>query len=242
MNTTLLLLLLIAAMALTVTAVARGRLGNSKRQKSREMSDQLPVEVQLNAEASVVAAQGTLEGSEYVTRFEGWGIQGGFVRPSIREDLPLIWEINVPLGVEICQGATLSGSTGAIVSGMLPGRYTVAFTNLCNYLMGEVEGRKDCKWVRAVVYQQDVVKQFRVNMPNLDQTASQLTVREVAREMIALQGKVKDSSALSHMIRVFERAFYGRKNIERAEFEEFLLGVKMALPEPKAVVCGPKGV
>jgi hypothetical protein len=51
---------------------------------------------------------------------------------------------------------------------------------------------------------------------------------------------VNDSGDLFDLTRIFERAFYGRKEISRKQYEIFLDKLRSALRSPKVIVCGPR--
>lgn len=220
-----------------------------------------------------------ISGREFISSFQGWGSQGGFLRPEINENLPLIWELNTNLRVDAPAGSSITSleerdegygkiaETGNSVAEKEEGEeeggvgkkkttaastqkeknetFSVAFGRTCNLLRGRApDGRVDDKWIRAVEYDEDVVKHFRLNLLSNDELEKAMetkTPREIVEEVERRFPEfVNDKEKLSELTRLFERAFYGRKHFTRAEYELFLKDLSEALANPKVIICGPK--
>jgi hypothetical protein len=189
------------------------------------------------------------EGDEMVSDFLGWGAQGGFLKPRINENLPLIWSLDDPLEIAAPVGTTvIFGKDTPVVTfpfqdGLISG--SVTFKETCNVVHGLYQDMGDMKWIRAVRYDEDVMKLFRLNFlissTEEENLYGALTPREIVNKIVAEKAElVKDQSALYPIARIFERAFYGRKMISREEYELYLISLSKALTSPKIIICGPK--
>ncbi|MDH2902285.1 MAG: hypothetical protein PXY39_15080 [archaeon] len=193
-----------------------------------------------------------LVGKEVVSSLEGWG-DGGFVKPKISGDLPLIWSFDESLEISTPPGTMLKvGNRKAVRSSAIQDYFVSEFISLvetCNVIQGVYEGEIDTKWIRAVHYNEDVVKLFQLNFligSSEEEEKNELrvlTAREIVNKIISEKTEliVSDSSlALFTIARIFERALYGRKQISRDEYEDFLRSLSKALVNPKVIICGPK--
>lgn len=194
---------------------------------------------------SVFDPKSELIGEELVASFAGWGGNTGYIKPEISEDLPLIWSLDQPLKIEAPSGARLTLSGNELESprsGSDPVELSVALGDPCNRVSGDYNGIKEEKWIRAVHYDEDVTKLFRLNLLNtsgLD--LKSMTAREIANYMVDEHAEmIKDKKSLFGFTKIFERAFYGRKEINRKEYESFLRNLSGALNSPKVIVCGPR--
>ncbi len=189
------------------------------------------------------------EGDEMVTDFAGWGAQGGFLKPKINETLPLIWSLDEPLQIMAPEGAMMMLGKDTKVTtfpsqdGLNAG--SVTFEETCNVVHGLYQDARDMKWIRAVRYDEDVMKLFRLNFlissKEEENLYGTLTPREIVNKIVAEKAElVKDQTALYPIARIFERAFYGRKMISREEYELYLISLSNALTNPKIIICGPK--
>jgi hypothetical protein len=189
------------------------------------------------------------EGDEMVSDLVGWGSQGGFLKPRINENLPLIWSLDEPLEITAPERATVivgkdtPVTTFPLLEGVVSG--SVTFREACNVLRGVYQDARDVKWIRAVHYDEDVMKLFRLNFlissKEEENLYGALTPREIVSKIIAEKSElVKDQSALYPIARIFERSFYGRKVISREEYELYLTSLSKALMSPKVIICGPK--
>jgi hypothetical protein len=245
-------LLIITAIVLVVAGVAfvsrakRNPLRKIARKKKTQQDGLLlpPPIAPVAAPPQIQKEKGLeLEGQEFVSTFAGWGAMGGFVKPRINQSLPLIWGLGAELKVDAPQGASVSSEQSPVVAGS-DGSFGVTFANSCNVLRGKLEEKDDYKWVRAVRYNEDVIKHFRLNLLGnekfqraMETKTPREIVEEIAKSSPALIG---EPSKLSDLTTLFEKAFYGRKEISRQEYESFLLSLSGALADPKVIICGPK--
>jgi hypothetical protein len=201
--------------------------------------------------------QSELLGEERVSEFEGWGKFGGYIKPNqISENLPLIWSLHEPLSIMAPENTALrigQGPDKELPLVLSPSqasnggsqRDVHAWADLketSNRIDGELNGIKETKWVRAVHYDEDVVKLFRLNLLNLSNVdLKSMTARELANLVSEkFPETIQDKSKLLGLTRIFERAFYGHKEIARKEYESFLLNLSGGLAKPKVIICGPK--
>lgn len=176
---------------------------------------------------------------EIVAPFRGWDSLGGFIQPEIKPDLPLIWSLSESLTVRVPENVALSLEGGQVLR-QSPTSYSVRFAKTCNALTGSFQGTAETKHVRAVHYSEDVIKHFRLNFFRIsDEELSTLTPRELA-EVLAnrYSESISDPEQLFRLIRVFERAFYGKKEISRADYEQFLVSLSRSVIDPKVIICG----
>ncbi len=200
------------------------------------------------------------EAEEKVEDYKGWGSQGGFLKPLIDQGLPLIWGFDDPLALEAPKGTSVFLGKDNAPIGMqdAPPKENapqqqhlqtgfVSFRKPTNVLHGSYLQNADAKWIRAVHYNEDVMKLFRLNfLLNGGESSDkilfgELTPRELITKITSEKPElVKDKQALNSLTRIFERAFYGKKKISRAEYEMFLKSLSMSLANPKVIICGPK--
>ncbi len=242
----LLIIVVVIALILAGTAFAvANRKSFSKGTKQVAVAEptMLAKENPPDLPTSVFDPSSELFGEEKVAPLAGWG-RSGFIKPDISEDLPLIWSLDDPLKIETPQGAKLAFSGNNVP---LQSENSADFTSLnfsfpCNQISGELNGVKDEKWIRAVHYDEDVTKLFRLNLINssgIDLKSK--TAREIARHLVAEHPElIRDKGSLFGLTRIFERAFYGRKVIRRKEYESFLMSLAGALNSPKVIICGPR--
>jgi hypothetical protein len=85
-----------------------------------------------------------------------------------------------------------------------------------------------------------VIKHFRLNFFRIsDDELRTLTPRELAGLLAEKYSEtISDRSQLFKLIRVFERAFYGKKEISRSDYEEFLFSLSSSIKDPKVIICG----
>lgn len=138
-----------------------------------------------------------------------------------------------------CKETTVLGLLSSLLSPLYP--------VTCDSLVQSrtIQRRSDVKWVRAVRYDEDVMKLFGLNFligsQEVENACGVLTPRAFVNKIKNEKAElVKDSSALYSIARIFERAFYGRKQIFRTEYELFLTSLSKALTNPKVIICGPK--
>jgi hypothetical protein len=188
------------------------------------------------------------EPDEKIADYEGWGTQTGFLRPKIDQSLPLIWSLDEPLELEAPAGSTvylgkdrvveMSASKDENATGV------VSFSEPGNVVHASHNDMIDVKWIRAVHYNDDVMKHFRLNFLITSQEEKELgvmTPREIVKKIITEKPDlVKDKTGLLSLARMFERAFYGKKKISRDEYELFLHSLSKSLANPKVIICGPK--
>jgi hypothetical protein len=245
----LLIIAVVVALILAGTAFVisqrKNLLGRRRQSAALVQSPELAVLEQRNANSITKFDPSTeLLGEEKIVDYAGWGASSGFVRPDIPKDLPLIWALDEPLKVEAPSGTkfSLEGAEVAAAKNHNESSVVLVFETPCNHLTGISGGSKDEKWIRAVKYDEDVTKLFRLNL--IDSSGLDLksmTARELAYHMITQKGDlVKRSDDLIQVTKIFERAFYGKKGIKRSEYESFLRGLTAALNSPKVIICGPR--
>jgi hypothetical protein len=203
-----------------------------------------PTLVQLDKPAEELQAApfqaSELLGEEKVADFGGWG-GSGFIKPGISEDLPLIWSLSDPLLVRVPPGGHLAMS-GQSIPVESSGEASIQFSVPCNKIEGNDNGTSEEKWIRAVNYEEDVTKLFRLNLLNSSgMDLRSMTAREISKHITKEHPElVKSSSSLMDLTRIFERAYYGKKQIKRKDYERYLRSISGALTSPKVIVCGPR--
>jgi len=228
-------------------AILNRKKGTQRLQESEAVPPVLEVQNASNPNAPNYVVQ--FEGDEMVSDFLGWVAQGGFLKPRIKENLPLIWSLDEPLEIAAPAGATVILGRGTPVTtfplqdGAISG--SVTFKETCNVVHGLWQNSEDMKWIRAVHYDEDVMKLFRLNFlissKEEENLYGALTPREIVNKIVTEKAElVKDQSALYPIARIFERAFYGRKKISREEYELYLISLSKSLSSPKIIICGPK--
>jgi hypothetical protein len=224
----------------------------SRMKKNSQESVMEQVEPQITAleDISKDAVPFTIdfEPDEKIVEYAGWGAQGGFLKPEIDQSLPLIWGFE-PLRLTAPNGSTVylgkdklvEMSANPIGNNLIG---TVSFTQPNNVVHASFDGESDLKWIRAVYYDEDVMKHFRLNFLLSSEEEKQLgvmTPREIVRKIIREKPElVKDKAGLLTLARIFERAFYGKKKISREEYELFLQNLAKSLTSAKVIICGPK--
>jgi hypothetical protein len=245
------IIFLIAAGTLLVLRSRNSIASKFKKNFQENLVEQLEPEIPLQKNVSQSLEQLTLnfEPDEKIVDYVGWGRLGGFLRPNIDQSQPLIWSLDEPLKFESPTGSkvylgkdraieTLPNETGDRLVG------DVTFTSPTNLIHASLDGERDLKWIRAVHYNEDVMKHFRLNFLLSAQEAKELgvmTPREIVNKLASDKAElVKDKSGLFALARIFERAFYGKKMISRDEYELFLHSLSQSLISPKVIICGPK--
>lgn len=244
----LIIVLVIIVLATLFTVISRRSLGRQQMRKPQAQSQELmpPESILPKVELSPPAFLAPVElgAEELVVPFQGWGNQGGFIRPEINPELPLIWSVSKPLKIEVPNGSILdlqqSNSEG--IEKLSETSYSVKFKETCNTLSAASGNARDKKFVRAVHYNEDVIKHFRLNFFKISEDELQsLTPRELVGVLTSKYKKeIADSTKLFELIRIFEKAFYGRKEISRADYEDFLISLSRSLANPKVIICGTK--
>jgi hypothetical protein len=218
----------------------RGRTSLSGKKDSKSSAIQQLLQLSpVVSELAVSPVITELIPGEMVVPFQGWGVQAGFVRPEIKPDLPLIWSLDEPMKVQVPEGATLSLEGGHLQK-QSPTSYSVRFSLTCNSIVGTMQGTSETKYIRAVHYGEDVVKHFRLNFFRIsDVELSTLTPRELAEVLAQKYSEtISDRAQLFQLIRIFERTFYGKKEISRADYEDFLVSLSSSTTNPKVIICG----
>jgi hypothetical protein len=213
---------------------------------SRKTPQQLELEREMVPQASstvpdFLVREMNLGENESIAEFRGWGSNVGLIRPRIAEDLPLIWSFEESLTMDVPEGSAIRFGREGINIQSEGGRVEVFLQDISNVVKCSFEDQNDEKWIRAVKYEEDVVKLFRLNLvKSREIDFKAMTPRELMNEVKKVEGVAKDSDKLYDMTKIFERAFYGQKQISRGEYEAFLRDLSGALASPKVIICGPK--
>jgi hypothetical protein len=189
------------------------------------------------------------EPSEKIASYEGWAAaKRGFLKPNIDGSLPLIWSLDEPLELEAPAGSIVYFGKDTPVQMSISKNQdffgSLTLTDAANVVHASYNGMTDVKWIRAVHYDEDVMKHFRLNFLLSSEEEKELgamTPREIVNKIISEKtGLVKDKMSLLSLVKIFERAFYGKKKISRKEYELFLHSLEASLSSPKVIICGPK--
>jgi hypothetical protein len=235
------IVIMIIIFASAIAFVSRkGWSSSSKKRESRTLSGQETVQFSPPiVEPTISPVLTELAVGEIVSPFRGWGTQGGFIQPEIKPEFPLIWSLEEAMSVQVPDDTVLL-LDGSTLEKLSPASYSVRFSQTCNVLVGTVPGATDTKSIRAVHYNEDVIKHFRLNFFRIsDEELSNLTPRELGELLHQKYSEsISDRAHLFRLIRVFERAFYGKKEISRADYEEFLISLSSSITNPKVIICG----
>lgn len=173
-----------------------------------------------------------LSPGERVAVLSGWG-GGRLLSVGIPPDLPLIWGINEPLEYSVKGGASVKVSPGLIIDG----NKIIASSEGCHEVMAESSGEYERLVIRFTNYTEDVGKLFRLNVVTRLSNPSNVTPREAIAKL-SEEGIIKDRAKALLMVRIFEKAYYGKKIINRSDYESFIKSLAGSHSEPRVIICG----
>ena len=99
----------------------------------------------------------------------------------------------------------------------------------------------ETKFIRGVLYDSDVVDLMHLNiLKEADFHQDSLTIREIVEKMTENR-RFKDRSEIPLLVEIFERSFYGKMQIGRDLYEQFLYGLFHSVDQPKVIICKGEG-
>jgi len=179
-----------------------------------------------------------LEEGEQISKFKGWYDENSLIYPEIDHDLPLIWEIDKNLPIKIKDNSTLKTADNIEFIG--DQSFNVKITSKCCKLEASLDGYKEIKRIRGTKYEDEVVKLMKLNfIKDQSEDFSVKTIREIIKKEYQSLDNISENK-ISEIIKIYEKALYGKKKIDRKEFEIFLRDLRDCIKEPWIIVCGVK--
>ncbi|MGC8656924.1 MAG: hypothetical protein ACP5UL_04170, partial [Thermoplasmata archaeon] len=178
-----------------------------------------------------------LDEGEQISKFKGWYDENSLIYPEIDHDLPLIWEIDKNLPIKIKDNSTLN--TFENIESIGDGSFNIKITSKCCKVVASLNGYKDVKMIRGTRYEEEVVKLMKLNfIKDKSEDFSFKTIREIIKKEYG-NDNINDNK-ISEIIKIYEKALYGKKKIDRKDFEIFLRDLRDCVKEPWIIVCGVK--
>ncbi|MHB1439793.1 MAG: hypothetical protein ACYCSO_08605 [Cuniculiplasma sp.] len=164
--------------------------------------------------------------------FKGWG-GNGFIQPDIPVDMPLIWQEQDPLNVNVCKAMEINSTDPKFQGTIGEGRFNVSIGIGLNKIMGQWNDGKEEKDIYGINIWNDAQKQMMGNLGmKLMNALRNNTLREIrgSNEFRNVVENIDDSDKL---IRIYERIYYGKKSINIKEYYDFLRYIKNTMKDPK---------
>ena len=236
------IIIAIIAVVSVVLAVTVLRQQNRKSNSSEKKKEEEVLEVELqpdiapdNNKTMNPGSQLPLENHEKISSIQGWGERKQLILPDIKEDLPLIWALDIPISVKVPEKSELVIPMN--LSRNSDGEYSLTFSDRCTMVKAANGRLTDIKWFRAVDYSDDIRKFFHMNFMDENSSVKDSTT---PRELIEKIIKVSDpsvSTQLEIVLESFERSFYGHKPVGRSDYERYLRGLASSVPNAKIIIC-----
>ncbi len=168
---------------------------------------------------------------EVIRELKGWG-GSNLVDLGIPRDLPLIWSFGEPLPMSVKNEYSVS----VIGSGKIENSSLIMTKPGCYGIKIESDKQAETLFIRAVDYDEDVVKHIKLNINNYG-IDNPLTVREIAKKLTDEGLIVGNYADVRDLIRMFEEVRYGLRKIDRARYEEFLRTLGRVFGNARVIVC-----
>ena len=157
--------------------------------------------------------------------YNGWGGEG-IIRPHIASDLPLTWDVRNNLEIDRDEGTIMKMNDDIIESDILN-------LNLGSNMISAVSDHNSQKLkILGVNYEEHVRDTAIINIPEeFVKKSNSYTLKEIYN-MKEISEIFATDQRLDKALMTFERAYYGKKSINRDEYETFLRCIKNDLKKP----------
>ncbi len=164
--------------------------------------------------------------------FMGWEGKG-YIKPEIPEDMPLIWDYESPLDIDIEKNMQINSSDSNLNGNMTHGKIRMNISRGKNMIKGIWDDGSEEKDIVGINIRDDAQKQLTGNLGNdILKSLKNRTLRELENS-IDFQNMIKSKADADKLIRLYERIYYGQKRINSNEYYEFLRYLKNAMKDPK---------
>ncbi len=164
--------------------------------------------------------------------FKGWG-GNGFIQPDIPVDMPLIWQEQDPLNVNVYKAMEINSTDPEFRGKIGEGRFNVSIGRGINKIMGQWNDGKEEKDIYGINIWNDAQKQMMGNLgTKLMNALKNNTLREI-RESSEFKNVVENIDDSDKLIKIYERIYYGKKSINIKEYYDFLRYIKNTMKDPK---------
>ncbi len=164
--------------------------------------------------------------------FMGWEGKG-YIKPEIPEDMPLIWDYESPLDIDIEKNMQINSSDSNLNGNMTHGKIRMNISRGKNMIKGIWDDGSEEKDIVGINIRDDAQKQLTGNLGNdILKSLKNSTLRELENS-IDFQNMIKSKADADKLIRLYERIYYGQKRINSNEYYEFLRYLKNAMKDPK---------
>ena len=236
------IIIAIIAVVSVVLAVTVLRQQNRKSNSSDKKKEEEILEVELQPEIAAgnnktmnPGQQLPLENHEKASSIQGWGDRKQLILPDIKEDLPLIWALDIPLSVKVQQKSEIVIPMN--LSRNSDGEYSLTFSDRCTMVKAADGRMTDIKWFRAVDYSDDIRQFFHMNFMDENGSVKDSTTPRELIEKIIKGSDPSVSTQLEIVLESFERSFYGHKPVCRTDYERYLRSLASSVPNAKIIIC-----
>ena len=236
------IIIAIIAVVSVVLAVTVLRQQNRKSNSSEKKKEEEVLEVEMQPDIAQAddkekkaSSQLPLENHERVSSLHGWGKAKQLILPDIKEDLPLIWALDIPLSVKVPEKAELVIPMN--LNRNADGEYSLTFSDRCTLVKAADRRMTDIKWFRAVDYSDDIRKFFHMNFMDENSSVKDSTTPRELIDKIIKGADPSVSRQLEKVLESFERSFYGHKPVSRSDYEGYLRSLASSLPNAKIIIC-----
>ena len=234
-----LLIIIISVVAVSAVVLTLSKMSFSRRKNSDKdeegNQELLPSVAAPNESENYKDSQVRIGAGESIAAMEGWSNGDDLIKPEINEDLPLIWSTGVTVGIDYNSDATLDASCDLHTESR--GKAVAIPGKSCNVIRASMGKHLETKYIRGVLYENDVVDLMHLNILNeAGFRQDDLTVREIIERMSS-NWHFKDRSELPLLVEIFERSFYGKMQVDRYNYEQFLYGLSHSMVKPRVIIC-----
>ena len=234
-----LLIIIISVVAVSAVVLTLSKMSFSRRKnsdKDEEGNQELLLSVAApNESENYKDSQVRIGAGESIAAMEGWSNGDDLIKPEINGDLPLIWSAGVTVGIYYNSDATLDASCDLHTESR--GKAVAIPGKSCNVIRASMGKHLETKYIRGVLYENDVADLMHLNILNeAGFRQDDLTVREIIERMSS-NWHFKDRSELPLLVEIFERSFYGKMQVDRYNYEQFLYGLSHSMVKPRVIIC-----
>lgn len=162
-----------------------------------------------------------------VMPFSPWKGEG-LIKPDIPEDMPLFARAGKNLNINYPENMKLFSNDGEMLR-----KPEVQITEGKNTLKGQSDSGNETKTIMGIDPKEDSQRQmianFGENILNRNRTK---TLREIMSES-NLSGLISNKESLYRAVSIYEKIYYGKRDINMNDYYEFLRSLKNSLKEPK---------
>lgn len=172
--------------------------------------------------------------------FLGWSRGNDLINPEIPADLPLIYPAGKPLSVHMRTAGLLKGEY-TLVNQNGDQDYSIALPEGCTETSAKSGLESEKKVFRGVNIRNEISLLMRLNLASLLPESALDAEHKTVRELLyseEMKGLLAGDRKLSEMIRSYEKAYYGLKETDWSQFQQYLYCIRDTFADARIAKCG----